>query len=103
MAIPHQVALSASHALQLSHYLDLRGDDRISRNNPIQFPGMFGDFKTTHLPVTHGASLAGYPELAHRVGLDAIAMLRLWVWGGMPSTIRRLRSVSRPRVSCSRP
>jgi AraC-like DNA-binding protein len=37
---------------------------------------MFGDLKTAHLPVTHGASLAGYPELARRVGLDANAMLR---------------------------
>lgn len=37
---------------------------------------MFGDIKSTQLPVTHGASLAGYAELARSVGLDANAMLR---------------------------
>lgn len=37
---------------------------------------MFGDLKSTQLPVTHGASLAGYTELARSVGLDANAMLR---------------------------
>ena len=37
---------------------------------------MFGDLKTAQIPVTHGASLAGYSELAQSLGLDAKAMLR---------------------------
>jgi len=66
---------------------------------------MFGDLKTAQIPVTHGASLAGYTELAHSVGLDAKAMVRRAGLGrhALDWTIPRPRSASRVPANCSRP